>query len=63
MKRRILGRNTINVAQLDSIIAKREGKKIQTSIGNVREIRKIIDLLIKFNPKVRARYAAFFKVS
>ena len=49
--------------QLDSIIAKQEGKKKQTTIGNIREVRKIIDNLILHSPKVRARYAAFFKVS
>ena len=32
---------------LASLIAKREGKKVQTSIGNIREILKIIRKEIK----------------
>lgn len=49
--------------QLDSMIAKAEGKKSQVSMGNVREVRAIIDRLIRDNKKVRARFAAMFKVS
>jgi hypothetical protein len=50
-------------AKLDSLIAKLEGKKSQVTMGNIREVRKIIDNLIINNKQVRARYALFFKVS
>lgn len=32
--------------QLDSVIAKREGKKLQVGIGNIREIRGILSDII-----------------
>lgn len=54
---------SLPTAQLDSLIAKMEGKKVQVGMGNIREVRKIIDNLIINNKKVRARYALFFKVS
>jgi len=37
--------------QFDSIIAKKEGKKHQASVGDVREIRKLIFDEIKSNPR------------
>ena len=38
---------TINMNSLSSMIAKLEGKKSQTSIGNIREQLKILKKLIK----------------
>ena len=32
----------INLTDMDSVVAKLEGKKRQTSIGNVREVRKLV---------------------
>jgi hypothetical protein len=46
----------ITIKELDSLIAAIEGKKKQVSIGNVREIRKIIDILIKLDNRVFLRY-------
>jgi hypothetical protein len=46
----------INVKELDSLISKIEGGKSRVSIGNIREIRKIIDNLILQKPEVAKRY-------
>ena len=51
----------IKVKELDTLIAKLEKGKKEVSIGNIREIRKIIDDLIKNDPAVKARYAKLVK--
>jgi hypothetical protein len=43
----------MTLKELDSLISKIEGGKARVSIGNVREIRKIIFNLIKTNPEAR----------
>lgn len=43
----------MTLKELDSLIAKLEGKKSEVSIGNIREIRKIICELIQ-NPEILA---------
>lgn len=42
----------MTIKQLASEIAKREGKKHQTSIGDVREIIKLLKKLIKEDPSI-----------
>jgi hypothetical protein len=46
----------INIKDLDSLISKIECGKSRVSIGNIREIRKIIDNLILEKPEVAERY-------
>ena len=45
-------KKNFTVSDLDSLIASREGKKSQTSIGNIREVRKIIFELIDTDKRV-----------
>lgn len=46
----------IKTKDLDSQLAKLEGGKSIAKVGDVREIRKKLDVLIVTNPEVAARY-------
>jgi hypothetical protein len=47
---------SISIKELDSLISKIEGGKARVSIGNIREVRKIIDNLILEKPEIALRY-------
>lgn len=46
----------MKLAKLDSMVAQHEGKKVPVSMGNCREVRKVIDELIKSDAEVAQRY-------
>jgi len=54
----------IKTKDLDNLIWKLEGKKVKTTIAQVREIRRIIDKLIRNHQNIANRYkkiASFWK--
>lgn len=53
MKKAFKEREVKNIPQLDSLISEIEGGKSRVSIGDIREVRKILVNLIKNNRSVR----------
>jgi hypothetical protein len=51
-KKKTTKKKVFTVKDLDSLLAKIEGKKSQTSIGNIREIRKALFSLILTDMRV-----------
>ena len=42
----------MNMKELATLVSKKEGKKKQTSIGNIREVLKIVSILMVKDPHV-----------